>query len=235
MSFRPSLSRDAAPVTTEHEHFPSDRARLELLRGGRAHVMPPHTAEPRVSVVVLSPDARRFEPFALATAMGQSVRVAQVLVVVAGADGSFERRIEEATGHDGRVRVLQVTHPGLAPAAPRARRFVRQAQLLRAALPFVTGDWVAAMADDVPMTTDFLARALARAHAQTLEMAWPDDDAPLSGRGFAGVVWAAALAALAPHDHAGWDGEPSDATWWARLAEAGVRGPGAQTLHRRAR
>lgn len=235
MNSRPTLHHTSAPELQERAHFPSDRARLELLRGGRAHVMPPHTTEPRVSVIVLSPDARRFEPFALATALGQSVRVAQVLVVVAGADGDFERRIEEATGHDGRVRVLQVSHAGLAPAAPRARRFVRQAQLLRAALPFVTGDWIAAMADDVPMTSDFIARALARAHAQTLEMSWPDDDAPLSGRGFAGVIWATSLAALAPHDHAGWDGEPSDATWWARLAEAGVRGPGADTLHRRAR
>ncbi len=230
-----ATSTPSSPSDAERALFPSDRARLELLRGGRAHVMPAPVSEPRVSVVIVAPDARRFEPYALATALGQSVRVTQVLVVVGASDAAFEQRIAEASGHDGRVRVLHVTQPGLAPAAPRARRYVRQSQLLRAALPFVTGDWIAASADDAAFAPDFVARALARAHAQTLELSWPDDDAPLSGRGFAGVLWAAALSALAPYDHAGWDGEPSDASWWARLMDAGVRGPGASSLARSAR
>ena len=233
----PSELQTAAPETRARDHvpFPSDRARLELARGGRAHAMPASLSEPRICVIVLVTDARRLSTTAVASALDQIVRVGQVLVAATACDAFAEERVHEAAGRDGRVRVLNVTQPGPAPAAPRSRRFVRHAQLLRAAMPFVDADWITVTTDEQALSPDFLARALARARAQTLELSWADDDVPPAGRGFAGVLWASVLSALAPSDHAGWDGEPSDSAWWARLAEAGVRAPGAAPLPRDAR
>ena len=76
----------------------------------------------------------------------------------------------------------------------------------------------------------FCATALSRAQRETLEVVWTEDDATLSDRGFAGVLWTTAYAALGLDDRPGWEGHPVDAAWWTRLAAAGVRVPGAAPL-----
>jgi hypothetical protein len=209
---------------------PSDAALLELVRGGRVHAMPP--ADAAVSVIVIAADPGRLAANAVADALAQTRRVAQVIVVGPPRDAAVWQRMHEVSGHAGRVTVLSVARPGVAPAATRARRGVRQAQYLRAAMPFVTGDWVTACPDDRALPHDFVAAALTRAQRETLEVVWLDDEATFADRGFADVVWAASCTALPPAERAGWDGVAADAAWWSRLAAAGFRMPGASALER---
>ena len=207
---------------------PSDVARLDLVRGGRVHAMPPTDAA--TSIIVIAAEPGRLAVTAVRDALAQTRRVEQVIVVGPPRDAAVWQRLHEVTGHDGRVTTLSVTRPGVAPAATRARRQVRQAQYLRAALPFVTGDWVLACPDDTALPTDAIATALSRAQRETLEVVWTEDDATLADRGFAGVLWTTAYAALGLDDRPGWEGHPVDAAWWTRLAAAGVRVPGAAPL-----
>lgn len=215
----------AAPTSS-----PTDAALLELVRGGRVHAMPPTDAA--VSVIVIAADPGRLAANAVADALAQTRRVAQVIVVGPPREAAVWQRMHEVAGHDGRVSVLPVARPGVAPAATRVRRGVRQAQYLRAAMPFVTGDWVTVCPDDHALPHDFVASALARAQRETLEVVWTDDDATLADRGFAGVLWAASCTALPPAERAGWDGSAADAAWWSRLAAAGFRTPGAAAIER---
>lgn len=208
----------------------SDVARLDLVRGGLVHAMPPTDAD--LSVIVIAADPGRLALTAVSDALAQTRRVAQLIVVGPPRDAAVWQRLHEVTGHDGRVTVLAVARPGVAPAATRARRQVRQAQYLRAAMPFVTGEWVSACPDDATLPHEFLAAALARAQRETLEVVWTDDERTFANQGFAGVVWAASCTALPPAEDAGWDGVAADAAWWSRLAAAGCRMPGAPTLER---
>ncbi len=209
---------------------PSDVARLDLVRGGRVHAMPPTDAA--TSIIVIAAEPGRLAVTAVRDALAQTRRVEQVIVVGPPRDAAVWQRLHEVTGHDGRVTTLSVTRPGVAPAATRARRQVRQAQYLRAAMPFVTGEWVSACPDDATLPNDFLATALARAQRETLEVVWTEDERTFADQGFAGVVWAASCTTLPPADDAGWDGVAADAAWWSRLAAAGFRMPGAPMLER---
>lgn len=220
----------SSTVVDARPSSPTDAARLDLVRGGRVHAMPP--TEAAVSVIVIAADPGRLAVNAVADALAQTRRVEQVIVVGPPREAAVWQRLHEVTGHDGRVTVLAVARPGVAPASRRARRTVRQAQYLRAAMPFVTGEWATACPDDVALPNDFIAKALVRAQRETLELVWIDDDATLADRGFAGVLWAAACTALPPTEDAGWDGVAADAAWWSRLAAAGFRAPGAAALDR---
>ena len=177
-----------------------DRARVELVRGGRVHAMPCTDPQAAVSVVVIASEPGRLSAQATLDALAQTHRVAQVVVVSPPREAAVMQQLHDACGRDGRVHVLEVPRAGLAPAATRARRRVRQAQYLRAALPFVTGAWVLACPDDTPLPTDAIATALSRARRETLEVVWTDDDATLADRGFAGVLWTTAYAALGLDD-----------------------------------
>ncbi len=222
-------SDPASAPRYDHAPFPSDRARLELLRGGRVHCAPACEADARVSVVVIAHDARTATGAALRGVRAQSHPVHEVLVV--GPDWSDEARavFAEASAADARVRMLSVPNPGLAPAAPRARRFVRAAQYLRAALPQVTGEWVTVLAESHAPALTHVAALLQAAREPAHELTWLTSSPPHEWPegSFAGALWCAALASLPPHDHAGWDGAPPDHAWWERLIEAGVRSPAA--------
>lgn len=219
-------------VLHDHAPFPSDRARLELLRGGGPHCAASAQADAVVSVIVLAPDARQATGAAVRAALAQSHRVHEVLVV--GPDWNAEVRATWATASagDARVRFLTVPRPGLAPASPRARRFVRAAQYLRVALPYVTGDWVTVLAEfqDSPLTQ--VAALLQAARGDAHELVWLADCPPYEApeASFAGTLWCAALAALPPHEHAGWDSLPPDRAWWQRLIAAGVRTPASERV-----
>ena len=228
MSTVPTAPLGDATVATSNNSL--DRARVELVRGGRAHAMPCTDHHAVVSVVVIAVEPGRLSSQATRDALAQTRRVGQVIVVSPPREAAVMQQLHESCGHDGRVHVLEVPRAGLAPAATRARRRVRQAQYLRAALPFVTGEWVLACPDDTALPTDAIATALSRAQRETLEVVWTEDDATLADRGFAGVLWTTAYAALGLDDRPGWEGHAVDAAWWSRLAAAGVRVPGAAPL-----
>ncbi len=220
--------------TVEHARvagrFPSDRARLELLRAGGASCASASGQEPSVSVIVIAAHPRVATGHAVRTSLAQGPCVREVLVVGPIWSPAVCATWQTLGAGDPRLRLLPVARSGLAPAEPRARHRVRAAQYLRAALPFTSGDWITVCAEDAVLADGFVPGLLAIARAHSLELAWGSDDAPLSDRAFGGTLWAAALAALAPDDHAGWDGVPADAAWWARLTDAGVRGPGAEPV-----
>lgn len=223
------MSSSVSPVPSQHcscDALLSDRARLELLRAGDAPLVP--ATGSRVSVVVLALDPHHATGHAVRSAFASHALLEEVLVAGPGADAAA-RAAREAHGvSDVPLRVLPFRRPGLAPAAPRARRAVRSAQVLRAALPFVSGDWITVSPEADAIPAGAIERWLARARDESLELVWDDDERPLAGRGFAGALWSAPLAAFVPDDQPGWSHEPTDAAWWARLVRAGVRAPGTR-------
>lgn len=228
MSATSTPARDARGASVEIADFPSDRTRLELLRGGRASCGAPCGADAVVSVVVIAAAPANATGESIRTALAQTHRIAQVLVV--GPDWSDHARavFSAAGGSDARVCLLPVPRPGQAPAAADARTAVRAAQYLRVALPFAIGDWITVCGEPTALAPNFVAERLTQLARTQAELAWERDDAPASGSPFAGALWAAPLAALAPDERAGWNGAPVDAAWWARLLAAGVRTPGTE-------
>jgi hypothetical protein len=212
---------------TETEPCSSDRTQLELLRGGRASCAPVSATAPTVSVVVIAMSPRSATGAALRSAFAQSSGVHQIVVVGPKWSDAPRATWQAASAGDPRLLLLPVPRPGLAPAAPCPRRFVRAAHYLRAALPFVTGDWITVCGEEAELAPDFVSALLSRALKEALELVWGSEEAPLADRAFGGTLWAAPLAALVPRDNAGWSGTPTDAAWWARLVGAGVRVPGA--------
>mgnify|MGYP001235187750 CR=1 FL=1 len=216
-------------VPYEFVPFPSDRARLEMVRGGRDHCAPPAFADATVSVIVLAPEGRAASGHAVRAALAQSHAVHEVIVVGPDWTSAARTTFASASACDARVRLLAVPRPGLAPASPRARRFVRAAQYVRAALPHLTGDWVAILGEDAAPSHTYVAALLQAARPGEHELVWSaSNDAQTFEEGsFGGTLWSAALAAIPPHDHAGWDSMPPDRAWWSRWIDAGVRAPAA--------
>lgn len=221
------MSSIESPQQRSHcscEALLSDRARLELLRAGEDRLAPAPGG--RVSVIVLALDPHRATGNAVRSAFASHAQLEEVLVAGPGADAAA-RAAREVHGVSAvPLRVLPFHRPGLAPAAPRARRSVRSAQVLRAALPFVSGEWITVCPEADAIAPGAIERWLERARDEALEVVWDDADGALAGRGFAGALWSAALATFVPDEQPGWSNEPTDAAWWARLVRAGVRTPG---------
>ena len=227
-----SLTDTTTTTTASVEGTLSDRMLLECVRGGRVHAMPTTDETATVSVVVLALGHDRPASCAVREALAQTHRVGQVLVVGPVWPAPAGERLLNEVGHDGRVRLLPLMNLGPAPAAPRDRHRVRAAQALAAALPFVSGDWVTVVPAHATLEPSFVARALEQAQRDVLELVWSNDDPGLADRDFSGVLWASALAALAPSPACAWAGEAPDAVWWTRLQAAGARAPGAPALAR---
>jgi len=201
-----------------------DADRLAWLRAGRPSCAVPFAAGATVTVVVLTGSPQLASGAGVRAALAQA-HVSQVLVVGPTWTAAARGALQAAAAGDPRVQLVAVARPGPAPAEPERRAWVRAVQLLRAALPFVTGDWVTVWRDEDAPAPDFVATLAARVASSGAELVWArDDESPPAGA-FADAMWAVLLAAFVPDDAPGWLGAPADAAWWARLLAAGVRTP----------
>jgi succinoglycan biosynthesis protein ExoO len=109
-------------------------------------------ARPRVSVITANYNGARYLPAAIDSVLGQSLTELEMIVVDDGSSDRSTAIVREAAARDPRVRLIEQANAG--PGAARNR-----------GLAAAQGDWIAIFDSDDLMSSDRLARLVARGEA----------------------------------------------------------------------
>ena len=193
-------------------------------------------AEPLVSVRIATYRRGDLIKRALDSVLSQTHRNLEVLAVGDACDEATQTAVESYT--DPRIRFVNLPTRGMYPEDAQSRWMVAGTHPMNAALPLLTGQWIAPCDDDDEFTPTHVERLLDRALSDRLELVWSrarlrqDDDnwvvtdgppMALGSISHGSVLYSAGLRFF-QHSNTSWKmNEPGDWNLWRRMQLAGVR------------
>ena len=215
----------------------ADRLRLAELRAGRDVCWDePEGDGSLVTVRITTYDrARLVVDRAIASAIAQTYRNLEILVVGDGATAETERAVRSID--DPRVRFVGLTRSRY-PADAERRWLVVGHEPMTRALGLARGSWIAPLDDDDEFTDDHVERLLSAALERRLEFVYGRTEVvrPDGSRGVVGewplrygglthgaVLYSSHLRFMGYDAHSWLDGVPADWNLWRRMRAAGVQ------------
>lgn len=175
---------------------------------------------------------------ALRSALAQTYRNVEVLVIGDNCDVATAAAAAGAAAEDARVRFINLPRRGLYPEQPSHRWMVAGAHPMNVGLALARGAWIAPLDDDDEFTPDHVESLLAAAVTQRVELIysraamqrpdggwWITQGPPLRhGHISHGSVLYSTRLGFFQHSNTSWMlREPGDWNLWKRMQRAGVK------------
>ena len=217
---------------------PEEQRLLGQVRGSESVCWPRSADSPEPLVTVRIATYRRSDLIkrALDSVLSQSYQKLEVMVIGDACDDATQKAVESYS--DMRLRFINLPTRGLYPEDAKSRWMVAGTHPMNAALPLISGDWIAPCDDDDEFTPNHVEALLERAISGRYEMVWsramlrqPDGNwvktegppMALNRISHGSVLYSSGLRFF-QHSNTSWRmKEPGDWNLWRRMQKAGVR------------